>query len=72
MNVEKIIRVLGYIIYMALWMPFTLLFIVGAPIMVLTVELREGGTFKNAMKWYTTALKNMLRHDINFIKTGEW
>lgn len=68
MTVEKFIRILGYIVYVALWSPVIVLILIGGPIWVL---------FKTKSLWLTwtltkDGLKYGIRHDMNFIKTGVW
>lgn len=72
LNVEKIIRILGYIMYTILWSPFIILVLVTAPIMLLIITIRSGLKIKDTMQWYLTKLKEGFNHDKNFIDTGEW
>lgn len=72
LNVEKIIRVLGYIIYTALWSPFIVLVAVTAPIMLLIIAIRNGLRISEVMRWYWTKLKEGFKHDKKFIDTGVW
>ena len=72
LNVEKIIRILGYIMYTILWSPFIILVLVTAPIMLLIITIRNGLKIKDIMQWYLTKLKEGFDHDKNFIDTGEW
>lgn len=72
LNVEKFIRVLGYIMYTILWSPIVILGLVVLPIVALGLGIRCGKTVKESMAWYFAQLKMGINHDINFIKTGEW
>lgn len=68
MTVEKFIRILGYIVYAALWSPVIVLILIGGPIWVL---------FKTKSLWLTwtltkDGLKAGIAHDMQFIKTGVW
>lgn len=72
LNVEKIIRILGYIMYTILWSPFIVLVLATAPIMLLIITIRSGLKIKDTMQWYLTKLKEGFNHDKNFINTGEW
>ena len=72
LNVEKIIRVLGYIMYTILWSPFIILVLVFAPIMVLIIGIRNGWKIKDLVRGYFKELKAGFDHDKRFIKTGEW
>lgn len=72
MNVEKIIRVLGYAVYTALWLPLIVLAIVTAPIVVLVVDLRTGRSIKGSINSLKTMFCDSIRHDVNFIQTGKW
>jgi hypothetical protein len=72
MDVEKIIRILGYIVYTALWSPIIVTAIVAAPIVLLALDTRVGRPIGGSIE----ALKNMFMesfyHDMNFIRTGKW
>lgn len=72
MNVEKIIRVLGYIVYVALWSPFIVVCLVVLPVVWLVTFMRSGMTAKEAMELYAKSLKVSFQHDANFIRTGIW
>lgn len=72
LNVEKIIRVMGYIVYNIFWLPIVIPVLVLAPIMVLIMGIRNGWKIKTVMQEYFKELKNSFEHDKNFIKTGEW
>lgn len=72
LNVEKIIRILGYIMYTILWSPFIILVLVTAPIMLLIITIRYGMKIKEVTEWYLKWLKVGFDHDKNFINTGEW
>lgn len=72
MDVEKIIRVLGYIVYMLLWSPFIVLSILALPIVILAVDLREGRSVKGSFMAIKTMFEEIVRHDIEFIQTGKW
>lgn len=71
-NVEKFIRVLGYIVYVMLWSPVIVLALVILPIMALYKGLKIGMTVEQITKGYLESLKFSVMHDVNFIKTGEW
>lgn len=68
MTVEKFIRILGYIVYAALWSPVIVLGVIVLPVafMVTFRSISEGWTV------WITALKAGIRHDMEFIKTGVW
>lgn len=68
MNVEKIIRILGYIVYAALWSPVIVLGMIVLPIgfMVMFRSIPEGWAV------WKMGLKAGIRHDMEFIKTGVW
>lgn len=72
MNVEKIIRVLGYIVYAALWSPVIVLCLVVLPVVWLVTFMRSGMSAKEAMALYAMSLKASIQHDVNFIRTGIW
>ena len=71
-NVEKFIRILGYIVYVMLWSPVIVLALVILPIMALYKGLKIGMTVEQITKGYLESLKFSVIHDVNFIKTGEW
>ena len=68
MNVAKFIRVLGYIVYVALWLPVIVLVMIVGPIafMIMFESITEGWAV------YKMALKSGFKHDKEFIKTGVW
>lgn len=72
LNVEKIIRMLGYVMYNIFWLPIIIPVLVLAPIMALVIGIRNGWRIKTVMRGYFDELKNSFEHDKNFIKTGEW
>ena len=73
LNVEKIIRILGYTLYTILWSPVIILTIIVGPILVCVMAVRNGWVVKDIMReLYIKGLKNGIEHDMNFIKTGEW
>ena len=72
LNVEKIIRILGYIMYTVFWTPFIILVMVTAPIMLLVIALRNGMKIWTVMRWYLSKLKEGFDHDKRFIETGVW
>lgn len=71
-NVEKFIRILGYIVYVMLWSPVIVLALVILPILALYKGLKIGMTVEQITKGYLESLKFSVMHDVNFIKTGEW
>lgn len=71
-DVEKVIRVLGYIVYVALWSPVIVVMLLVVPVVWLVMFKRIGFTAKYAMKSMCEALKMSIMHDVNFIKTGIW
>lgn len=68
MTVEKFIRILGYIVYAALWSPVIVLGIIILPVayMIVFKSIPEGWSV------FKVALKAGLKHDMEFIKTGVW
>lgn len=68
MNVEKFIRILGYIVYAALWSPVIVLLMVVLPIafMIMFRSISEGWSV------WKMGLKAGILHDMEFIKTGVW
>lgn len=72
MDVEKFIRILGYIVYVALWSPVIVLILLVAPIVWPIVFMRMGMSFKDCYKLFGYAMKNSILHDVEFIRTGKW
>lgn len=72
MNVEKIIRVLGYIVYTALWAPFIVFAIVVMPIAYAAIWARVGQSIADGLREFKELLINNIQHDMEFIRTGEW
>ena len=72
MNVAKIIRVIGYAVYTILWSPVIVLGLIGAPIVAAGLSIRNGGTGKECIDAYKDLLFRPIKHDMNFIRTGEW
>lgn len=68
MNVEKFIRTLGYIVYVALWLPVIVLGMIFLPVWV-AIKFKSVSFAWMLMK---DGLKTGMRHDMNFIKTGVW
>lgn len=68
MTVDKFIRILGYIVYVALWSPVIVLAMIILPIWVMCMfkSIPEGWAV------YKMALKTGINHDMEFIKTGVW
>ncbi len=68
MTVEKFIRILGYIVYVALWSPVIVLILIVLPIWVLIK------TESLSLTWQLlkNGLKTGIHHDMEFIKTGVW
>lgn len=72
MNVEKVIRVLGYIVYTALWLPVIIVALVILPIIWIALCIRVGMPIKDGIDLYAKALLNNIHHDMDFIRTGKW
>lgn len=71
-NVDKIIRLLGYVVWTILWLPHTILMVTVVPIMVLLDAVREGTWIPAVMREYFKGLVKSLRHEWDFIHTGKW
>lgn len=71
-DVEKVIRVLGYAVYVALWSPVIVVALLVLPVVWLVMFKRIGFTAKEAMKSLGKSLKASIMHDVNFLKTGVW
>lgn len=72
MNVEKVIRVLGFIVYTALWMPVIVLTLVIVPIIWIAMCIRTGSSVKRCVKRLKNAFVFGVKHDVEFIRTGKW
>ena len=68
MTVEKFIRILGYVVYVALWSPVIAFIVVALPVWVAIK------TKSISLTWMLIkdGLKTGIRHDMEFIKTGVW
>lgn len=72
MDVEKVIRVLGYIVYVALWMPFIIVYMLIAPIWWMVVTYKAGYSVRDAILHFLRLLMVGIQHDMEFIRTGKW
>lgn len=72
MNVEKVIRVLGYIVYTALWSPVIVLALIVTPMVYLMMGVRSGAPIKTWMQAWQRGLMTGIQHDMEFIRTGKW
>ena len=68
MNVEKFIRILGYIVYSLLWSPIVVLGLIILPFVCIIIFK----SIKDGLKMYMRLLKLNIKHDITFIETGVW
>lgn len=68
MTVEKIIRILGYIVYTILWLPVIVLALIILPMVYIVIfkSIKEG------LYVFAKAIKHNINHDMEFIKTGIW
>ena len=71
-NVPKVIRVMGYIVYNILWSPIIIAYLLLGPILVLGMTVRNGGETKNVINDYVTTVRDHVKHDIAFLNTGNW
>ena len=72
MDVEKVIRVLGYIVYTALWLPVIVLAFILMPLVWVVMCIRFRIPFKTGIELFTISLMSGIHHDMNFIRTGKW
>lgn len=72
MNVEKVIRVLGYIVYTALWSPVIVIALLATPIVWLGMCIRNGHPARTAIDGWKNTFMTNVRHDMEFIRTGKW
>lgn len=71
-DVAKLIRILGYIVYVILMSPMILITLIIAPTW-LYYEMSQMGATKEEYKHTLKKLFKMsIEHDMNFIKTGVW
>ena len=68
MTVEKFIRILGYVVYVALWSPVIVLIAIVLPVWV-AIKTKSLSFTWMLMK---DGFKYGISHDMNFIKTGVW
>lgn len=68
MTVEKFIRILGYIVYAALWSPVIVLCLIVLPIAYMIAFK----SITNGLAVYKMGLKSGINHDMEFIKSGVW
>lgn len=72
MNVEKFIRILGYIVYVILWSPILVVLTPVLAIAMTVVFMQAGMTIKEAIPLTGKSYMGGIRHDMHFIKTGNW
>lgn len=72
MTVEMFIRILGYIVYCILWSPVVAVLLLVMPVVWLVVFMRAGMTARESIVMFKDAMKNNIRHDMEFIRTGVW
>lgn len=72
LNVEKVVRILGYIMYTILWSPIIIVGLVVVPIVYIAWGIRSGRRIKDIVSDLIRIHKAAIEHDMNFIKTGEW
>lgn len=68
MTVEKFIRILGYVVYVALWSPVIVLIAIALPVWV-AIKTKSLSFTWMLLK---NGLKTGIRHDMEFINTGVW
>lgn len=68
MTVEKFIRILGYIVYAALWSPVIVLGLIVLPFVFMIMFK----SIPNGLSVYMMALKSGINHDKEFINSGVW
>lgn len=68
MTVEKFIRILGYVVYVALWSPVIVLIAIVLPVWMI-IKTRSLSFTWMLLK---DGLKTAFKHDREFINTGVW
>ena len=71
-DVAKVIRILGYIVYVILWLPVIILVAVFVPIWATIKCIKMDMPASTGVYWFIQALKRSIAHDMNFIETGVW
>ena len=72
MDTGSFIRFLGYIIYIAVLLPFIILLIVMAPIRWIVVYFKYGLSIAHSTKVLKQTIIEGFKHDVDFIKFGIW
>ena len=72
MRAKQAIRMFGYVLYVTLWLPVIIIALIVTPFVWLRVFGKAGFTFKESAKAWGKTFMAGIRHDIHYIKTGEW
>ena len=72
LDTGSFIRLLGYIIYMVILLPFIILLIVIAPIRWIVVYFKYGISIAYSAKVLKQTIIEGFKHDVDFIKFGIW
>lgn len=72
MNVAKVIRIIGYLVYTAIWAPILAIYAIGAPIVCLGLCVRAGRSIKECLTDIWKSQVAAFKHDWQFIQTGLW
>ena len=72
LDTGSFIRFLGYIIYIAVLLPFIILLIVMAPIRWIVVYFKYGLSIAHSAKVLKQTIIEGFKHDVDFIKFGIW
>lgn len=72
MDVAKLIRTIGYIVYTIIWSPIVILALVSLPIVALALCWGHRITLGVTFKCMANLLKKGYAHDMKFINEGVW
>ena len=71
-NVEKFIRILGYTVYLILWLPVLVVLFPIVAIAMPVMLVRAGYTVKEAIVLTGKSFVVGIQHDVHYINTGDW
>lgn len=72
MTVKMVVRMFAYALYVTLWLPAIAVAFIVTPFVWLRVFGKAGFTCGEAINAWWKALMNGIRHDVHYIRTGEW
>lgn len=72
MDIAKVIRVIGYIVWNIIWAPVILLYITITPIVAIGLTVRDGRSIKKCLRQIKRTWTDSNARGAKFIKNGEW